>query len=58
MVTVLCVFLAIGYWLGGRRPLRVIDAQRRWGARHWRTTAFGAGHRGDDSGERERAAPG
>jgi cytochrome c oxidase assembly factor CtaG len=43
MVTVLCVFLAIGYWLGGRRPLRVIDAQRRWGARHWRTTAFGAG---------------
>ena len=43
MVFAFCALLAIGYWLGGRRPLRVIDAERRWTARHWRTLAFAAG---------------
>ena len=43
MVVLLGALLAVGYWLGGRRPLRVIDAQPRWGARQWRASAFGGG---------------
>ncbi len=43
MVVVVCALLAICYWVGGRRPLRLVDVQRRWGARHWRATAFLAG---------------
>lgn len=42
-VVVLCVLLAGCYWLGGRRPLRVIDARSRWGVRQWRATAFTCG---------------
>jgi len=40
MTNVVCALLASLYWLGGRRPLRVIDARPRWGARQWRATAF------------------
>ena len=40
MAAIVCLLLAGCYWLGGRRPLRIIDAQRRWGARQWRATAF------------------
>ena len=43
MAIVVCLFLASLYWFGGRRPLRVIDDRWRWGARHWRTTAFLSG---------------
>lgn len=43
MVYVFCALAAIGYWLGSRRPVRVIDAPRRWSARHWRALAFAAG---------------
>jgi putative membrane protein len=43
MVYLFCVLAATGYWLGGRRPVRVIDARRRWTARHWRAAAFAAG---------------
>jgi putative membrane protein len=43
MVYAFCVLAAIGYWLGGRRPVRVIDARRQWTARHWRAVAFAAG---------------
>jgi putative membrane protein len=43
MVYVFCALAAIGYWLGGRRPVRVIDARHRWTARHWRAAAFAAG---------------
>jgi putative membrane protein len=43
MAALVCALLAGGYWLGGRRPLRVIDARPRWGARQWRATAFFGG---------------
>lgn len=43
MVIVLCALVGICYWLGGRRPVRLLDAPRRWHARHWRATAFVAG---------------
>jgi cytochrome c oxidase assembly factor CtaG len=43
MVIAFCALLGLGYWVGGRRPLRVIDAQRRWSTRHWRTSAIAAG---------------
>ena len=40
MAAIVCVLLAGCYWLGGRRPVHVIDARPRWGVRHWRATAF------------------
>jgi putative membrane protein len=40
MAVVVCALLAVLYWLGGRRPLRLIDARPRWGARQWRASAF------------------
>jgi cytochrome c oxidase assembly factor CtaG len=40
---VLCALVAVCYWLGGRRPVRLLDAPRRWNGRHWRATAFLAG---------------
>lgn len=40
MAVVLCAILAVGYLLGGRRSVRVLDAPSRWSARHWRATAF------------------
>jgi putative membrane protein len=43
MIAVLCAVGALGYWLGGRRPIRVVDGHRGWGARQWRALAFAAG---------------
>jgi cytochrome c oxidase assembly factor CtaG len=43
MAIVLCLVLAGMYLVGGRRRVRVLDARRRWHARHWRATAFSAG---------------
>jgi len=37
------VILGVLYLLGGRRPVRVLDAQPHWTGRHWRATAFFAG---------------
>ncbi len=42
MAITICVLLAGLYLLGGRRPVRVVNSRRRWGARHWRATAFAA----------------
>src|SRR5438309_130335 len=42
MAITICVLLAGLYLLGGRRPVRVVGSRRRWGARHWRATAFAA----------------
>jgi putative membrane protein len=43
MAMVLCALVAVGYWLGGRRPVRLLDGSRRWNSRHWRATAFFVG---------------
>jgi cytochrome c oxidase assembly factor CtaG len=43
MAIAICLLLAVGYLLGGRRPVRVLDAAPRWNARRWRATAFFAG---------------
>jgi cytochrome c oxidase assembly factor CtaG len=43
MVFALCALIAVCYWLGGRRPLRLIPSSRSWGVRQWKATAFGAG---------------
>ncbi len=40
MVGTLCLIAAIGYWIAGRRPVRLWGAGSRWGRRAWRTTAF------------------
>ena len=40
MALAVCALLAVGYWLGGRRAVRVVDAPRRWSARQWRATVF------------------
>lgn len=37
------VILGVLYLLGGRRPVRLLDARRRWSGRQWRATAFFAG---------------
>jgi cytochrome c oxidase assembly factor CtaG len=42
MVAGLCLLLAVAYWLGGRRRVRLMGADRRWRARHWRAMAFAA----------------
>jgi putative membrane protein len=43
MIITVGALLAIGYWLGGRRPFRLIDRRPGWGARDWRATAFATG---------------
>ena len=43
MVLALCLLAAFGYWLGGRRPLRLLPPARGWRSRQWRATAFAAG---------------
>lgn len=40
MVGTLCLIAAIGYWIAGRRPVRLWGAHPRWTRRAWRTTAF------------------
>lgn len=43
MVIAVAFLATVCYWLGGRRPVRVIPLSRRWSARHWRATAFFSG---------------
>ena len=43
MAAFLGIILAVIYFLGGRRPVRLLDAAPRWNARQWRATAFCAG---------------
>lgn len=40
MVVALCLVAAIGYWMAGRRPVRLWGARPRWSRRAWRATAF------------------
>ena len=40
MAIAVCLTLAVAYVLGGRRPVRVVDARPRWGPRQWRAVAF------------------
>ena len=40
MAVLLCAILAVGYLLGGHRPVRVLDAPPCWNARRWRAVAF------------------
>jgi cytochrome c oxidase assembly factor CtaG len=40
MAILLCLILVVLYLLGGRRPVRLLQAPRRWNARRWRATAF------------------
>jgi cytochrome c oxidase assembly factor CtaG len=40
MVGVLCLVVGCGYWVAGRRPLRLYGARRRWTVRTWRAAAF------------------
>ena len=40
MVIAVAFLATVCYWLGGRRPVRVVPPNRRWGVRHWRATAF------------------
>jgi cytochrome c oxidase assembly factor CtaG len=42
MAIAVCLTLAVVYLLGGRRPMRLLDSRPRWGARHWRASAFAA----------------
>jgi cytochrome c oxidase assembly factor CtaG len=43
MIVAACALLALCYWAGGRRPVRLIPPSRRWGSRQWRTASFSAG---------------
>jgi cytochrome c oxidase assembly factor CtaG len=43
MAIALCLILGVLYLLGGRRPVRLLDAPRRLNSRHWRVAAFYAG---------------
>lgn len=43
MAILLCLIVIVLYLLGGRRPVRLLGAPRRWNARRWRATAFVAG---------------
>lgn len=43
MVIAVAFLATVCYWLGGRRPVRVVPPSRRWNARDWRTTAFVSG---------------
>ncbi|HEX9094673.1 MAG TPA: cytochrome c oxidase assembly protein [Candidatus Dormibacteraeota bacterium] len=40
MAVGLSVIFGVLYLLGGRRPVRVLDARRLWSGRQWRATAF------------------
>ena len=40
MAVGLSLILGVAYLLGGRRPVRLLDARPQWSARHWRATAF------------------
>lgn len=39
----LSVVLGVLYLLGGRRPVRLLDARPQWTSRHWRAAAFFVG---------------
>lgn len=43
MAVGLSVIVGVLYLLGGRRPVRLLDARRRWNGRQWRTAAFFVG---------------
>src|SRR5207253_10939423 len=43
MAVALCAMLAVGYVVGGRRPVRVVDAPTRWNGRRLRAIAFFTG---------------
>jgi cytochrome c oxidase assembly factor CtaG len=43
MAVGLSVIVGLLYVLGGRRPVRLLGAQRRWNGRQWRATAFFGG---------------
>jgi cytochrome c oxidase assembly factor CtaG len=43
MAILVCLILFVLYLLGGRRPMRLLGAPRRWNGRRWRATAFFAG---------------
>ena len=40
MVSALCLIAAVGYWIAGRRPVRLLSASRRWSVRFSRTGAL------------------
>jgi cytochrome c oxidase assembly factor CtaG len=42
MAIAVCLALAVAYLLGGRRPVRLMNARPRWGPRQWRASAFAA----------------
>jgi cytochrome c oxidase assembly factor CtaG len=43
MAVGLSLILGVLYLLGGRRPVRLLDARRHWNGRQWRATAFFVG---------------
>jgi len=43
MVFAVCVLVAVCYWAGGRRPVRLLPKPRGWSVRRWRTMAFVVG---------------
>lgn len=43
MAFFVCALAGVCYWLGGRRPVRVLASRRGWGGRRWRTIAFAVG---------------
>jgi cytochrome c oxidase assembly factor CtaG len=43
MAGALCLIFGVLYLLGGRRPVRLVDARHRWTSRHWRASAFYVG---------------
>jgi cytochrome c oxidase assembly factor CtaG len=43
MAILFCLIVVALYLLGGRRPVRLLGAPRRWNGRRWRATAFFVG---------------
>jgi len=43
MAYAVCAFFGFCYWLGGRRPVRLVEGSRGWAAREWRATSFASG---------------
>jgi cytochrome c oxidase assembly factor CtaG len=43
MALLFCLIVIVLYLVGGRRPVRLLGAPRRWNPRRWRATAFFAG---------------
>ena len=43
MAAALALIFGVLYLLGGRRPVRLLDARPRWTSRHWRASAFYVG---------------